>query len=176
MSLFQYLPRFDYVLVDLANYSDGEISAFQIGMLKSILLAFKHSTDKAYWLQHFGDALQNLDFNTETSVLLDLLHQILTYLLPPGRYTDKEADAIINQIPEPLKVKNMTYIEQIEKKAERRAERRALKQGKIEGKIETTREMVISMHQNGLPIAVIAQIAKISEAEVVEIINQYKEQ
>ncbi len=65
----------------------------------------------------------------------------------------------------------MTYIEQIEKKAERRAERRVLKQGKIEGKIETIREMVVSMHQNGLPILVIAQIVKISEQEVTQIIH-----
>jgi predicted transposase/invertase (TIGR01784 family) len=43
-----FLPRFDYVLINLADFSDEILSALEFVLLKKVLLLFKHYQDKEY--------------------------------------------------------------------------------------------------------------------------------
>ena len=53
----RFLPCFDYILVNLQNYSDKAIKAFDSIFLQKSMLAFKHHVDKIYLKIHIVELL-----------------------------------------------------------------------------------------------------------------------
>jgi predicted transposase/invertase (TIGR01784 family) len=44
----KYVPRFEYVILDLASHTDEDIEQMDYDMLKNVFLALKHSRDEVY--------------------------------------------------------------------------------------------------------------------------------
>lgn len=63
LEILPFLPRFEYQLINLQDYSDEVIRTFQSVLLQKTLLAFKHYLDKNYikthvvelWFAGYGD-------------------------------------------------------------------------------------------------------------------------
>ncbi len=75
-----FLPGFDYILIDLNNYSDEQILALKIVFLVNSLIALKHSHDKEYLLKNSELFFFEINRHINSQQGLEFFELIFIYL------------------------------------------------------------------------------------------------
>jgi len=94
-----FVPSFDYILVDLAEYADEQILAIGMSFLASSLLLFKHKQDKDFVLNNYRQIfifVEGYESRTETMRYLDTL---ILYVFQSFDIERKEILEIIDDLP-----------------------------------------------------------------------------
>ena len=190
-SFEQYVPQFDYELIDLSEYEDKDIIEFKIGLLKNVLLALRYGRDADYMRENFGLFFIEIDDYIETELGKDFLQTMLVYLLKSSEFSDLEIDIMIGQIPSSLKNKIMTSYDYLVEALEERAEKRVTKRveevmgrvmEEVTGRVtEEVTEKVVKKGKNevirkarlkGATIEFIADIVELSTEKVRSILDE----
>lgn len=89
----RYTPNFDYVLVDLADYTDQEILSIERKFLmRSMLLLFKHKNDDAFVIENSKELFIFVDEDILPEQVEYFFSTIFTYIL--HGYTLEDADVV----------------------------------------------------------------------------------
>ena len=75
-----FLPKFEYRLVDMVNYSDEFILAMKQSFLVNSLIALKHKNDGNYVRQHFTKIFINLEDSSEIEDERNSVHYLTVYI------------------------------------------------------------------------------------------------
>ena len=111
--LKRYLPSFQYILTDLANYSDEELIAMEIGFLLSTLLLLKHKSDKDFLKQFHREIfifVEHLPDNPSTDSFLEAM---IIYISRTNIFEAMELKELIEQLPSKVKSKSMTTFDKL---------------------------------------------------------------
>jgi predicted transposase YdaD len=159
----RFLPSFDYILVNLQDYTDTKILGFDSIFLQKTVLALKHSNDKKYldlrlemlWLSGYQDRK-----NDATRSYIRVIGLYLNAIIPlPKRVMMDRAnvyDNIENEEYEGVDIFEDFINEGIEKGIEIHA-----------------RETVIRCHKNGINLPLIANIAGLEIGQVEAILAEH---
>ena len=109
-----YLPKFDYWLTNLQNYTDEVLKGFQMGFLTKIFLAFKHYKDTKYINQEFVSLLTNNYNDTLPKEKYRMLFKtFLLYLQHISTLKGVVLKKELEKLNEPLKSEAMTTYQSI---------------------------------------------------------------
>ncbi len=166
----QYIPQFNYELIDIGQYSDKDIIAFKIGLLKNVLLALRYINDPNYLRHNFGVLFIETEDLSQTSLGTDFMITMFAYLLKNTEFSGEILENMVNQIPSPLKEYTMTSYDYLIKKgiAEGKAE------GKAEGIAEEKSIVIRNARMKGLSIEIIAEIVQLPAEKVRQILDEMK--
>jgi len=98
---YQFIPTFDYLLINMNDYSDEFIENLKTGFLKNALLILKHSSDEAYLVNNAGkiySKVENIEDKERQQILFKTLTSYLSHLVTLNEQN-------MNQISEQLPVK-----------------------------------------------------------------------
>ena len=155
-----YIPNFDFILTQVKNI--GDVTIFDLkdeGLLKTVLLAFKHIENTDFVIKHFDDFFKFFQNNPHLEVFS---RQLLIYLYRRSGINLDIIRELVNQLPQSLKSEAMTTYAQIKE------------EGKIEGKIEGEAigvgkgiekkniQVIESGYLNGVPIELLSKITETS--------------
>ena len=156
--LLSYIPRFDYHLMDVSQWSDERIIELQEAFLVNTLLVFKHIWDESYLLNNIQKLFIKLDEYIDTYQGRNLFHSIVVYLFRHSNFSEQMVERMIDQMQEPLQGEAMsTYDRLIEKGVEKQL-------------LLATKNML----EESIAPAKIAKLLGISESEVNQIIEKLK--
>lgn len=160
--LRQYLPEFDYVLIDLSRLDDERILNFrsQFLALSTSLLKY-HDGNKhvAFVRQHITSMLSKI----AEADLRTIIEPTFLYLLETSDLTGYEIVAIFSTVSKQTENVAMTAADQL--RLEGRVE------GRAEGRVEATYKLVKGALKLGMDAKTIANAFEIDVNEVETIIN-----
>lgn len=110
--LQQYIPDFEYILIDLDKYSDEEIAAIESGfILNKILLLFKHRGDVEYVL-HNSKKMFIFESETLSQDEINAYNQvILSYMLKGFKMEKEKFAGVLEEMPRKLKGEAMNTLD-----------------------------------------------------------------
>ncbi len=161
--LYQYIPQFNYELVDVSQYSDETILSFKIGLLKNVLLALSHSRDQKYLRQNFGFLFIEADEYIQTPKGVDFIKTMFVYLLKNTEFSDEDIENMLNQIPSPLNNIAMSTYDRLIYKGLREGIEKGIENEKI--------EVIKNARLNGLDIETISKIVKLPTLKIRQILD-----
>ncbi len=94
-----FVPSFDYILVNLADYADEQILAIGMSFLASSMLLFKHKQDKDFVLKNYRQIfifVEGYESRTET---MRFLNTLILYVFQSFDIERKEILDIIEDLP-----------------------------------------------------------------------------
>lgn len=156
----QYIPQFNYELIDIGQYSDKDIIAFKIGLLKNVLLALRYINDKNYLRHNFGVLFIETEESSQTPLGIDFMLSMFAYLLKNSEFSSQNLEDMINQIPSPIKEFTMTSYDYL------------IKKGKDEGIEKEKLEVIRKARLKGSSIEFIAEIVSLEESRVRKILDE----
>ena len=112
--LMKFVPTFDYILIDLAEYSDDEIFAIELGfVLRHLLLLFKHKNDEAFLLQK-TEKLFIFDHEILTQEEINERNRLLfRFIIGSFNLKEKVLMDMLQEMPDTIRVEGMTTYDQI---------------------------------------------------------------
>lgn len=123
-----FIPQFDFILNSVQKIGDEMIFDLNDnGLLKTLLLAFKHMGDTDFVVKNFNEFFK---FYEENEHLKDFFLQFLLYLYHQSDLNRELIRDLVNQLPQPLNSTAMSTYAQIKE------------EGKIEGKIENEKLVI----------------------------------
>lgn len=96
----RFVPAFDYLLIDLANFTDEDILSLRMSPLVNMLLVFKHFRDKPYLLNNLDKIFVYGDFYDTTEQGRQFIWELLVYFFKITDLRGDEGKKVINQLPE----------------------------------------------------------------------------
>ena len=188
--LLQYIPQFNYELINLSDYDDADILRFRMGLLKNVLLALRYGRDSSYLRENFGIFFVEMGDYIETPTGKDFVQTMLVYLLKSSEFSDLEIENMITQIPSSIKNSVMTsydyLVEALEERAEKRVTKRIIEEvtgrvtEEVTGRVteEATEKAQIEFIKNarleGSTVEFIAKIVKLPVAKVQSILENLR--
>ena len=160
----RYIPKFEYILVNLNKYSVEDLAQFGDTLSLIMILDKIRKPDELRILSRIPpDYVEKLALNVPNH-LKKLITDVITVLLTKINVPKNEIEAITEKI-EKRRFQEMFAIENYDVQATRReAEKKGVKKGKIEDAIEMIKELEISvskaMHITKLPASEQEQIIK----------------
>ncbi len=94
-----FVPSFDYILVNLADYADEQILAIGMSFLASSLLLFKHKQDKDFVLNNYRQIFIFVEGYESKSETLKYLDTLILYVFQSFDIERKEILDIIEDLP-----------------------------------------------------------------------------
>jgi predicted transposase/invertase (TIGR01784 family) len=162
----RFLPCFDYILINLQNYSDATIRAFDSIFLQKTLLGFKHYADKEYLRVHIVELLIDGYNNKKSEQTISFMLKFGVYLSAISGMTSSEIRDEIKKSDNNLKSEAMTIFDELIEEGEKKG---------IEKGIEKEKQnTIIRSWQSGIDMSMIANISGLSLAEVKKIIANFK--
>jgi predicted transposase/invertase (TIGR01784 family) len=158
-----YIPQFNYELVNISQYTDKDIFAFNIGLLKNVLLALRYSRDKNYLRQHFGLLFIKLETYIQTPNDLDFIKTMLVYLLKNTEFSTQEITDMVKQIPSPLNNIAMSSYDLLIEKGKKEGMQQGIEKEKI--------EVIKNARLEGLDIEFIAKLVKLPPTRIRQILD-----
>ena len=135
--LKQFIPNFNYLLTDLANYSDEELFTLEVSFLLSTLLLLKHKGDKAFIKQHYREIfifVEEFKDNPNTGNFLEIM---ILYMFRSHKLEKQEVMDIVKDLPIAVQETAMTTyaiaVAEGEKKGLKKGEAIGLEIGKTIG-------------------------------------------
>jgi len=130
----QYIPNFDYVLIDLDDYSDDDIMAIETGfLLRSIMLLFKHKDDNQFVLQNIKKIFIFVEEDIPKDQKETYFEMVFTYLMEGFTLKIEEVKQVIQKIPNNLKDKAMSTYDMLIQEGVVIGEERGLEKGLEKG-------------------------------------------
>ena len=107
--LHEYTPAFKYILIDLADYSDEEIFAMEMGfLLRHILLLFKHKNDGQYVLRETKKIFIFENPKLTQEEVNERNRIIFVFISRAFQLEEKEVKEMLEEMPETIKNIGMT--------------------------------------------------------------------
>lgn len=78
--LRRFIPHFDYLLVNLEDYSDEEIMQIKQGFLMTTLLLFKHKKDRKYLEKHYREVFLFLKTDLNPTVKTQYTNALFVFM------------------------------------------------------------------------------------------------
>lgn len=147
-----YLPKFDYRLVNLADYPDEFILSLKKGFLINSLIAFKHKNDGNYVKQYFTNIFANLEEIASTELGRNFLHHLAVYIIIATKLKAKEVLELSDKLPKNTKNTVMTTYDNLIEYGK--------KQGLEEG-VKNSLLTVIRLLDTDLTLDIISEAANI---------------
>ena len=159
--MLRFLPCFDYILINLQNYSDEQIRAIQSIFLQKTLLSFKHYLDKNYLRLHIIELLFSgyevkKDDNTDS-----FFRKIAVYLTAISGITRQEVIQLAKESDNNLKSEAMSIIDEL------------IEEGKEIGIEIGIAKSIINLYKKGMTAGVIADYLDYPLSKVKQIITDY---
>ncbi len=121
----QFIPKFEYVLIDLSQFSESELLKMQIdAIVLNMAMVLKFGRDEHYIVNHIDRIFYRAQEYFDIKTGQNFWNVSFVYILNIVNVSDKKLAKILKKLPKPIKSKAMTLYDSI------------LKKGKIEGKIE----------------------------------------
>ena len=167
--MLRFLPCFDYVLINLQDYSDEYIKQIQSIFLQKTLLAFKHYFDKRYLELHILELLFNGYDNPKKEQTLSFFSIFIVYLSTVSGISRQQIIEKVNYSNNNLKPKAMSIIEEF------------IQEGKEIGKeigeqigvYNEKKRMTIFLYRKQMMFESIAEYVDLPIEEVKKIIAEY---
>ena len=158
----QFLPIFDYILVDLSEYSEEEILGMHINaMVVNLAMALKFGRDNQYLTRHFDRVVYRSLEYVEYQLGKNFLDVTFVYLISINQISNKKWDTMIDKLPKPVKSKAMTMYE------------RLLKEGEEIGANLTVK--ILKMYHSKIKSAEIAKKLNVNLEFVQKIIREFED-
>ncbi len=126
----QFLPIFDYILVDLSEYSEEEILGMHINaMVVNMAMALKFGRNNEYLIRHFDRIVHRSLEYVDYQLGKNFLEVTFVYLISINQISDKNWDTMIEKLPKPVKSKAMTMYDRLIKKGIRKGEEIGIRKG-----------------------------------------------
>ena len=161
----RFLPCFDYILVNLQNYSDKTIQAFESMFLQKTLLSFKHYLDKEYFKAHNVELIWIGYRSEKKEEIRHFIRMITVYLSNISGMSIRDIKEAANNHPNhTVKSEAMSIIEELIEEGVAKGMSQGLTKGMA----------TIKFWQKGMSIPVIAQKLDLTIVEVKKIIADFK--
>lgn len=167
--MLRFLPCFDYILINLQDYSDEFIKNLQSIFLQKTFLAFKHYLDKQYIEMHIVELLFHDFRNPKNEQVRSFILKIDVYLRAISGITRKEIIEKANQSDHNLKPEAMSIFDEILELGEERGKEIGFKEGVYKEKKRT----VIILYKKRNTLKSIAEFVDFPIEEVKKIIAEY---
>jgi len=172
----QFIPKFDYVLIDLSQFSEEKLRSMQLdAIVLNMAMILKFGRNEHYIVNHidriFYRAQEYFDINTGEN----FWNISFVYLLSIVDVSDKKITKIFDKLPKPIKSKAMTLYDSILKKGEEKGIQEGIQKGIQKGKIVGKQEgmqstlKIFQLLQEGQSPEFIAQKLSINLDFVLEI-------
>lgn len=171
-----FLPKFEYRLIDLANYSDEFILSMKWSFLVNSLLAFKHKGDGDYVRQYFTKIFINLEDSSEIEPEQNSIHYLTVYISLSTKIKFTEMLEMVEKLPPKVGNKVKSTYEQLIEEGRLQGLEKGIEKG-IE--IEKRNTEIVSVQQtidaiiDGFKAISVSKIIKIPLVIVVSIEKVY---
>ncbi len=133
----RYVPSFDYVLIDLNDWSDAKIDAFKQGFVAATLRLMKHKRDTKYLLQQVREIFKFVKTITERDeALMSTRMAIIMYAFQAYPLTKAQVEMLIERMPKEIQGEARSGYETIMNEGRKEGRIEGKIEGKIEGRIE----------------------------------------
>ena len=166
--LKKYIPSFDTLFVDLANFSDEQLEALENSLIAAVLLLQKYALKPEELAKKLHLILSKINSVKGEG---NFIKEIIVYSLQ--LLDEEKVEHSIKELPVSLKNKVMTAYESLIKKGIKIGEKKGLGKGIKIGKYSTKIETIIIGYKNGVPVNILALQTKFTEKEVRDIIDKY---
>ncbi len=160
-TMLRFLPCFDYILVNMQNFSDEKIKKIESIYLQKVLLSFKHYLDKNYLALHIVELLFS-GFEAKKDIQIrSFMNRIAVYLSAITGMTRHEVIELAIQSDNNLKDEAMSIFEEIYEEG-------------IEKGIEIGIEKaIINLYKKGMTAETISNYMEYPISDVKQIIADY---
>ena len=152
-SIRRFIPTFDTVFLDLADFSDSQLDALENSLVSAILLLQKYALRP----EELAKKL-HLIYSKMNSVNRErnFFREVIVYSL---QLIDiKKVEEAIKELPPVIKNKVMTAYETLIQ----------------QGEYKNTVKVILNGYKAGLSIKILATLTNLSESEVIEIIQKHR--
>ncbi len=111
--MLQFLPCFNYILINLQDYSEAQIRSINDILLQKTLLGFKFYKDKNYLNDHIVELLLMGYAKLKNEQTYSFIRIFVVYLTSISGISRKEIIEKSNQIDNNLKSEDMDFIDEI---------------------------------------------------------------
>ena len=161
--LNEYSPSFKYILIDLADYSDDELFAIEMGFaLRHILLLFKHKGDAKFVLQETKKIFIFENQNLTQEEVNERNRIIFIYISRAFTLAKAEVKEMLMEMPETIKTIGMTTYDMFVLEGEKKGLQKGLQKGLEKGLQKVLIEK-INFSLNLILMPTIFSIAKVAE-------------
>ena len=180
----QFVPNFQFILVDMEDFTDIDILAIRSTILRNAFLAFKHGRDTEYVEKNFSSFF---DFKGDGTVslneMLNFYDALMLYLISVSNLKKEKLKTYILKLPNPVKDVTMTTYNSIFMEGKQKGREEGLEKGREEGlekgrkegyikvtEIQTT--TILNGFDEGFSIPLIAKLLNVSEDFVKKILKE----
>ena len=150
--LKKFIPAFDTVFLDLADFSDNQLEALENSLITAVLMLQKYALKPDELVKKL-----HLIFSKMNSVKdkRNFFHKIIVYSLQ--LLDEEKVEKTIKELPVTLKNEVMTAYESL------------IEKGKNQAKIQT----IIKGHNAGIAINLLSNLTDLTEEEIKKIIKEH---
>ncbi len=175
--MLRFLPCFDYILINLQDYSDGYIKNLQSIFLQKTFLAFKHYLDKQYLEIHIVELLFHNFSNAKNELTRSFISIISVYLRAISGITREQLIEKVKQSDNILKPEAMSYVEEFIEEGKLIGEEIGLEIGKEIGKeigiFEEKKRTALFFYQKKMTLQTIAEYVDLPLEQVKTIVEEH---
>lgn len=135
-TLREFIPDFQYLLIDLNRYSKEEIMAIEAGFALTGLLLMKYRNDVDFFLRHYEELLIFVEQGAEGERTIKYLRSVIIYVFQVYSSNKEKVLKVMQSIPQPSKEKAMSIYDQLIEEGKIKGIAIGKEKGKEEGKIE----------------------------------------
>ncbi len=168
-----FIPRFDYLLTDLRHWKDEGLLGLQAGLLRNILLLFKHFGDTAYIRRNLSNIFWQTEHLIRNDQTRNLIQAMLVYIAETTDLQGEEFIILLEEAPDAIKEASMTLYENILEKGIERGMEQGLEQGIEQGLEKATEKYIRNAVAKGLDDQLIAELTGLDTETVTRLIQQW---
>ena len=165
--MMRFLPCFDYILINLQDYSDAFIKKLQSVFLQKTFIAFKHYWDKQYIEVHIVELIFHDFSKAKIEQTRSFISKISVYLRAISGITRAQLIEKVNQSDNILKPEAMSYVEEFIEEGK--------EIGEEIGVYKEKKRRAIFFYQKKMTLQTIAEYVDLPMEEVKKIIAEYVE-
>ncbi len=158
--LAPFIPSFQYLLTDLADWSDEALMTLQAGLVRNVLLVLKHFKETQYIKQHIDRLFWEAEPYLADPSQKQYIKILWNYIYGTNELSILEIRILGEKLSTSLRNEAMTTYEH------------AVQKGEKKGSIEQQNLVITNSYNEGLDIPFIARITGLSEAEVTDRIKE----
>ena len=149
-----FLPKFDYVLVDLSTFSEERIHQMHLDtIILNMVMVLKFGRDKNFVINHIDRIFFRANEYYDKRTGENFFNVSFVYLLSLVETSSDNLTTIFSQLPKPIKSKAMTLYDSILKKGEQKGRQ----EGRQEG-FHYTLEIIEMLKNNVTPVKISAKL------------------
>lgn len=173
--MLRFMPCFDYIFINLQDYSDAQIQKLNSIFLQKTLIAFKHYWDRNFLKLHIVEILLGGYDSVKMEQTRTFIQFFAVYLAKISGITRQEVIEKAKQSNNNSNIKAMSIIEEFIEEGIQIGEKKGIEKGRIEGIEKAKAEDILKLYRKGLSIETIADYLDYPLEKVKKIIAANKE-